>query len=672
MGLIAGARHPGRSVAGRPGGGGGADHPRRARGLQRLSRVPGVADHRARVDAGQRPPRASRRWRGSPRSCDGAGPSAAADAGGGPTRRRTRGPRAARSRAAIEFAAASTLRATTGRPDPRAAGAARSVVSRAPRGAIVAVVGPTGGGKSTLGRAAGAGSSSRRAGAIFVDGVDVRDIPLGALRRAVGYVPQEPFLFSRSLRDNLRARRRRRRRRGAGAARWPTAGLADEVGRAARGLGHRGRRARAHAVGRPAPARGPGPRARWPIRAILVLDDPFASVDPDKEAEILGRAARGAAAGGRRSSSRTGCARAPRRTGSWCSPTGAWWSRGRHGDLAGARAASTRGSGGSSRSRTSLSGPSPDEDAVRRRAPTTPAHAAAVGADAPARPARAAPSLAAVPAGGVGGAAPAVPAQGRHRRPHPARDWAGLADMAAAVPRLAGRALRAPRCRRPTSCTLTGQRVIHDLRQPLFAHLQRMDAAFFDRNPVGRLMTRVLNDVEAINEMFVSGVVVVVGDVVTLLGVVADHAVDGLAARPRAPSRSCPCWWSAAGTSGCGRATSYRRGADAPRPPQRVPPGVAPGHDGHPALRPRAGGGAAASRGLNADLRAAQFRSTWFESALYAAVEAHRARRPSRCSSGTGAGRSWPARSRSARWPRSSSTPRGSSCRCATSARSTR
>jgi ATP-binding cassette subfamily B protein len=65
-----------------------------------------------------------------------------------------------------------------------------------------------------------------------------------------------------------------------------------------------------------------------------------------------------------------------------------------------------------------------------------------------------------------------------------------------------------------------GQRVMHDLRNALFAHLQRMDARFFDRNPVGRLMTRVLNDVEAINELFTSGVVSIFGDVLILLGVV--------------------------------------------------------------------------------------------------------------------------------------------------------
>jgi ABC-type multidrug transport system fused ATPase/permease subunit len=62
---------------------------------------------------------------------------------------------------------------------------------------------------------------------------------------------------------------------------------------------------------------------------------------------------------------------------------------------------------------------------------------------------------------------------------------------------------------------------MHDLRSGLFRHLLRQEAAFFDRNPVGRLMTRVLNDVEAISEAFTSGLVAVVGDVITLAGVVA-------------------------------------------------------------------------------------------------------------------------------------------------------
>lgn len=65
--------------------------------------------------------------------------------------------------------------------------------------------------------------------------------------------------------------------------------------------------------------------------------------------------------------------------------------------------------------------------------------------------------------------------------------------------------------------TWIGQRVMFDLRVELFAHLQRLSLRFFDRNPVGRLMTRVTNDVEALNELFTTGVVTVFGDVFTLV-----------------------------------------------------------------------------------------------------------------------------------------------------------
>ncbi len=68
---------------------------------------------------------------------------------------------------------------------------------------------------------------------------------------------------------------------------------------------------------------------------------------------------------------------------------------------------------------------------------------------------------------------------------------------------------------------LTGQRVIHDLRAAIFDHLLHLEAAFFDRNPVGRLMTRVLSDVEAVSEAFTSGLFAVAADVITLAGVVA-------------------------------------------------------------------------------------------------------------------------------------------------------
>ena len=65
----------------------------------------------------------------------------------------------------------------------------------------------------------------------------------------------------------------------------------------------------------------------------------------------------------------------------------------------------------------------------------------------------------------------------------------------------------------------TGQRAMHDLRTQLFTHLQRQDLAFFDKNPVGRLMTRVVNDIETLNELFGSGVIALLGDLLTLVGV---------------------------------------------------------------------------------------------------------------------------------------------------------
>jgi ATP-binding cassette subfamily B protein len=73
--------------------------------------------------------------------------------------------------------------------------------------------------------------------------------------------------------------------------------------------------------------------------------------------------------------------------------------------------------------------------------------------------------------------------------------------------------------------TWLGQSVMYDLRREIFAKLQRLEIAFFDRNPVGRLMTRVTSDVEVLNELFSSGVVTVFGDVFTLLMIVAAMAV---------------------------------------------------------------------------------------------------------------------------------------------------
>ena len=66
---------------------------------------------------------------------------------------------------------------------------------------------------------------------------------------------------------------------------------------------------------------------------------------------------------------------------------------------------------------------------------------------------------------------------------------------------------------------LLGQSVMRDLRMQIFAHLQRLSIAFFDRNPAGRLITRVTSDVETLNELFTSGVVSGIGDLFTLLAI---------------------------------------------------------------------------------------------------------------------------------------------------------
>jgi len=64
--------------------------------------------------------------------------------------------------------------------------------------------------------------------------------------------------------------------------------------------------------------------------------------------------------------------------------------------------------------------------------------------------------------------------------------------------------------------TWLGQRVMYDLRTEIFGKLQRFDLRFYDKNPVGRLMTRITSDVETLNELFASGVVAVFGDLFTL------------------------------------------------------------------------------------------------------------------------------------------------------------
>jgi ATP-binding cassette subfamily B multidrug efflux pump len=65
-----------------------------------------------------------------------------------------------------------------------------------------------------------------------------------------------------------------------------------------------------------------------------------------------------------------------------------------------------------------------------------------------------------------------------------------------------------------------GQEVMKDLRIFIFRHIQRMSLSFFDRNPVGRLLTRITNDVNALNEFLTQGLVMILSDMVTLLGII--------------------------------------------------------------------------------------------------------------------------------------------------------
>ena len=169
----------------------------------------------------------------------------------------------------------------------------RDVSFTVPAGAVVAVVGPTGSGKSTLGTLLCRLYEPPR-GTVWVGGHDVLDLALGRLRRSVGYVPQESFLFSRPLRDNVRLADE-----SAGPERLEavarTAGLADDLGALPGGwdtvVGERGLTLSGGQRQRVALA-----RALVADPPFLVLDDVLASVDAAKEWEIT-RALRGAASG---------------------------------------------------------------------------------------------------------------------------------------------------------------------------------------------------------------------------------------------------------------------------------------------------------------------------------------------------------------------------------------
>src|SRR5438046_2636998 len=170
------------------------------------------------------------------------------------------------------------------------------VSARIEAGQTVAIVGPTGSGKSTLISLLARLHDPPR-GTVFIDGVDVRDIPLATLRSAIGFVPQEPFLFSDTLADNVafgldaqhewsaKASAERNERIHAAAA---VARLDKDVADFPKGyetmVGERGITLSGGQKQRTALARAV---VIDPI--ILILDDALSAVDTYTEEEILSR-----------------------------------------------------------------------------------------------------------------------------------------------------------------------------------------------------------------------------------------------------------------------------------------------------------------------------------------------------------------------------------------------
>ncbi len=168
-----------------------------------------------------------------------------------------------------------------------------------PAGTTTAIVGATGSGKSTL-LSLLPRLHDAPPGTVFIDGVDVREIPLATLRGAIGFVAQEPFLFSASVADNIafglprstssdradRAAHRRRSKTPRRLRAWTRTSSRSRTG-TTRWWVNGGSRCRA--------ARSSEPRspARWCCRpAILILDDALSAVDTHTEEEILQRLSR--------------------------------------------------------------------------------------------------------------------------------------------------------------------------------------------------------------------------------------------------------------------------------------------------------------------------------------------------------------------------------------------
>ena len=132
-----------------------------------------------------------------------------------------------------------------------------------------------------------------------------------------------------------------------------------------------------------------------------------------------------------------------------------------------------------------------------------------------------------------------------------------------------------------------GQETMYDLRKEIFAHLQRLPMSFFDRSPVGRLVTRATTDVDALNDLFASGVVAMLNDFVLLFGMAAVlfkwHPTAGSCDAFAAAVHDLADLFFPQSRARCQPPHPHRH-----RPHQRVPAGTHQRHGRRAAFQPRA------------------------------------------------------------------------------------
>ena len=113
-----------------------------------------------------------------------------------------------------------------------------------------------------------------------------------------------------------------------------------------------------------------------------------------------------------------------------------------------------------------------------------------------------------------------------------------------------------------------GQYVMFDMRRELYDKLQHQEVAYYDRNPVGRIMTRLTSDVDSLNELFTAGITDLLGDLVMIVAIIGDDVVDGRAADAgdAVDGADAVCGHIVVSQR---RAPRLRHGANTPRPHQR-------------------------------------------------------------------------------------------------------